>query len=251
MKIATKKLHLQNPLQSSNEAIITQIHPRNGIVTDATVAFSESGGQEGDKGIIRILESNQRVPFSNTKKGVGETVFLKDFPSIQVRTPVYHLVAIEDLEKFKIGQKVLIEIDLERREKLTISHTAIHLALMGLETLFPDIYGRIKGCHIKEESARLDFHVKEKMTEEDFNIASSYANNLIEENHEILTYPHKDESEAYYWQLKSTIYACGGTHLARTGQLRNIHLNKKNLGKNAQRLVVTFPKAKVLTDRYN
>lgn len=251
MKIITKKLHLQNPLQSSNEAIITQIHPEDGIVTDATIAFSEAGGQEGDSGVITILESSLKIPFSYTKKGVGETVFLDNFPSIQVRTPVYHLVTPEHLQKFKIGQKVRIEIDLKRREKLTISHTAIHLGLMGLEVIYPDIYGRIKGCHIKEDSARLDFHVKEKMTEEDFINASSFANNLIQEDHEIFTYPHKAESEAYYWRLKSTVYACGGTHLARTGQLTKIHLRKKNLGKNAQRLIVLFPDAKVLTKKYN
>ena len=38
---------------------------------------------------------------------------------------------------------------------------------MGLESIYPDIYSRIIGCHIKETGARLDFVVEEKMTAEE------------------------------------------------------------------------------------
>lgn len=250
MTAITKKLHLQHPYLKSAETIVTAIHETEGIVTESTIAFAESGGQEGDRGKITIMESNTEVTFLDTQNGQGRPLNISDFHSIHVNVPVYHRVSEEDLGKFKVGQRVVVEIDTERRANLTSSHSCIHLGLMGLEQRYPDIYGRIRGCHIKEDSARLDFVVDDKMTSEDFEFANEFVNQLVQDDHSMLTYAHPDESEAYYWQLGDTIYPCGGTHLPSTGTLGEVQVSKKNLGKNAQRLIVKFPNHKPLVEPY-
>lgn len=247
----TKRLHLEKPFLSSCEATVIEVDRERGIVLNQTIAYAESGGQEGDKGVIKIQDTNLKaIPFIYTKKGLGRLLFVDDFPTVHVDTPVYHIIEREHFNDFEIGMKVVVKIDIERRAKLTVSHTGIHLVLMGLEELYPDIYPRIIGCHIKETGARLDFFVEEKMTSTDIHQAQMFANRLIFEDITMTTFPHKDEPEAYYWQLKDTIYPCGGTHLISTGAVGAVEVSKKNLGKGKQRISFIFPNAVLPIQHY-
>ncbi|MCU0467719.1 MAG: hypothetical protein MUF58_03890 [Arcicella sp.] len=238
----TERLHLQQPYLSACEAIVTEIHPEKGIATDVTVAFAEGGGQISDCGVLTTNDGEQ-VNFTDVQKGYGRLLLINDFPSIQIDTPVYHKVAPEDLAKFRVGQTIKIAIDTDRRNRLCVSHTGIHLVLMGLERLKTDIYQSIRGCHISTDKARLDFMLDDKFTDEQITEAREYTNQIIKENWEAKTFAHPKEPEAMYWQTGDTVYCCGGTHLPRIGDVGEVTTAKKSLGANMQRVSFTFPKA--------
>lgn len=169
-------------------AIIVDISEK-GIVTDQTVAFAEAGGQDGDQGIISLAEEKLEIPFIKTKKGIGRLLLIKDFPVIHVETAVYHEVAPEFLNQFKIGMKIQIEIDTERR------------------------------AHITASSARLDFKTPHKFCQDDLGFMEQFLEDFIKNDEPIRVYHHQIEKEAWYWKCRDAIYPCGGTHLPSCGYL--------------------------------
>ncbi len=146
MSIKTEKYYYKEPYLSRIDAEIIDIID-NKIVLDRTVAFAEGGGQEGDRG--DFLVDGKKVPFYDTKKGVGKMLYIENFPTIQVDTPIYHFVDEKELNSFEVGKRVTVKIDTVRRAKLSISHSAIHLVLMSLEKIYPDYESRIYGASIK------------------------------------------------------------------------------------------------------
>ncbi len=248
----TNKLHHNRPFLTHCEAEVIDIRPK-GIVLDQTVAYAEMGGQLGDAGNIRINaeHSQEHIRFHDTQQGFGRIIYLDDFPTIPVDTAVYHAIAEEDLTKFNVGQKVWVEIDTNKRFAHTVSHSGIHLVLMGLEKLMPGIYHNIKGCRIADSSARLDFSITDKFTSDDIARVEDYVKNIIALDKPMHTFAHKKEPEAWYWQLDDYIIPCGGTHLPSTGAIQNFTVRKKNLGRNAQRIYFDFEPQAPPYEMYN
>ncbi len=231
------KTYYDKPYLSQIESKIIDIKG-NGIILDRTVAYPEGGGQEGDKGVLIV--DNREIPFYDTKKGLGRTIYLDDFPTISVDTPILHYVNEEDLKHFKMGDSVVVKIDTIRRAKLSISHSATHIMLMAMETKYPGIEKTIYGTSIKEDSARLDFRTPLKFSSEDIKEVEKIANEIVAKNEEIKVFRHPKEPEALYWQLDWYITPCGGTHIDNTKYIKSITLKRKNLGKKGQRVSLTF-----------
>lgn len=246
IKITTKQYYI-DPFASELEANIIDIVD-NKIVLDKTISFPEGGGQEGDKGVF-VLDDKE-IPFFDTQKGLGRILYIDNFPTIQVDTPVYHYVNENDLKYFKIGQRLLIKIDTLRRSKLSISHSGIHLVLMCLEKIFPNYESRIYGASIKEDGARLDFRTTEKFKPEHIQKIEDDVNQMIKEQIQIQVFQHKDEKEAWYWQCEDYVCACGGTHLDNTKYVGKIKVRRKNLGKNGQRISFTYESDQYFQDKY-
>jgi Ser-tRNA(Ala) deacylase AlaX len=238
----TMKLFHAMPFAKRCDATVINIDPEKGVVLDQSIAYPESGGQLGDTGEL-IIESEgvlRSIPFSDTQKGVGRVLMLNDFPSIPVETETFHKISEGDMSAFHIGQKVVVNINEERRHLLTASHSAIHLVLMGLETLYPGIYQVIKGCSIKPTGARLDFRMQEKFSVYDVNAVQGFVQNMIAMNKEMILYQHKLEPEAWYWKLDDYAIPCGGTHLKTTGAIGEVEVKKESLGKTMQRMSISF-----------
>ena len=231
----TEKLYYRDPFLRCCRAKVTGVDER-GVVLNRTVAFPEGGGQEGDRGLLLIPEEDVEIAFTDTQKGLGRCITMQDFPLIQVDTPIYHKVAPEHLEKFKEGQEIAVALDIDRRMRLAASHSATHLLLMGVESIYENFESRVYGCHIKEEGGRLDFRTPIKFSQEEIRAIEKYANDLIQSDSEISTFAHDQEPEAWYWQCRDTIYPCGGMHLLRTSNIKGITVNRKNLGKTGQRV---------------
>lgn len=250
--IKTVKLHHEYPFLTECEATVIAIDPEKGIVLDQTVSYPEMGGQLGDTGVLVVSHTSNvvEVNYTDTQKGVGRVLFLPDFPTIPVDTATYHKVAAEDLSKFFIGQKVTVKLNTERRGLLTISHSGIHLVLMGLEKIYPGIYKSIKGCGIKEAGARLDFGLDYKFTADDVARVQDYVGNMISLSKEMFVFPHKIEKEAWYWQMDDYIIPCGGTHLRNTSNIGEVTVKKENLGKSTQRMSFVFNNYKIPYDDY-
>lgn len=245
----TKKIYYQDPFLTSCEAEVLEVS-KNGVLCNQTVAFPEGGGQKGDSGFMLVKNSKQ-VAFYDTQKGKGRLLKITDFPTIEVDTPVYHKVNQEDLPKLNIGDKVLIKIDVERRARLTLSHSGAHLLMMGIEEIYPDLTKNVKGVSITTEYARLDFFKENKFTPEDLQKIKFNVNKIIVENLKIEVFPHQDEPEAFYWKCQGKTYACGGTHLTSTKYLGEVVLKRKNIGKRLERIIVKFPQAELPLELYS
>jgi len=253
MSLLTKKLYLNNPFLTECEAVITQLSAQ-GVVTDQTVAYPEGGGQEGDFGYLELLNHDRgflNIPFSAAKKGLGRTIYLDDFPIIQVENPIYHPIDPDKLETLKIGDKIKIKIDIQRRAKLTLAHSGLHLVLMSIEKKRPLISQSIKGCHITPEYGRIDFYTDKNFNSEELEEITQDVQRVIDRDEIISVYHHPQENEAWYWKCLDYTIPCGGTHLPSAKYLNKISLKRKNLGKNMERITVYFVDPILPIEKYN
>lgn len=243
----TEKLFYIDPFATKCSAEVININ-ETGIATNRTVAFPEGGGQVGDAG--SLIFENKNIPFSDTKKGVGRMIFLPDFPTIQVDNQIFHVIDKEYQKYFTIGMKLEIAIDVLQRAKTTLAHTCIHLVLLSIQELRPNIYSTIKGCHITPDYARMDFATDVRFDEVEIQKIKELTNKLIATNAVVEVFPHAKEPEAWFWRCNGHTLPCGGTHLQQIGNIHEISLQRKNLGKNLERITVTFPNAVIPVDLY-
>jgi alanyl-tRNA synthetase len=243
----TQKLYYDNMYLASCEAVIIAVR-EDGIVTDRTVAFPEGGGQIGDIGII--VKNGIETPFFDTIKGVGKPLFIPDFPVIQICTPIIHKVSLDNMNKFLVGDKVIIKIDIAHRIKTTIHHSALHLALMAAKKYRPDIVQYIKGCNISTDSARLDFVSQERFSDEDMASINYEVQRIIDDNMQIETFKHNNIEDAWDWKCGDFVIPCGGTHVSRTSQIGNMVVRRRTKGKNLERMIVVVENEFLCTNDY-
>ena len=222
-----------------------------GVIFDRTVAFPEGGGQEGDCGTLINTATGEKIEFLNTTKEGGRRLALTDFYAIKVDTNVIHHVIKESLDRINIGEEFEIHINVKRRANLTMYHTGIHIVLMALDVLRPNIKDSIYGCQISETHARLDFKVVKRFTLTELQEVTNITNELIKANKNIKLYSHEKEKEALYWSCDNYVIPCGGTHLPKTGYLGTPVIKRKNLGKLSERIIVTFADYTLPYDLYH
>ena len=126
------------------EAEITEIHSLSEghlIITDKTPFYAEMGGQAEDSGMLISSE--------------------KSFPVKKViQADKARGICIENLgEELKIGAKITLKVDEEKRKKIAAHHTATHLLHWALrEELGKEIAQ--KGSFVNENGLRFDFNSK-------------------------------------------------------------------------------------------
>lgn len=243
----TQKIYYKEPYKKALRAKVIEID-KEGLILDRTIAYPEGGGQESDRGVI--VKEGVEVEFFDVQKRPGRTIFLEDFPTISVDNKIVHFIKEEELEKFSVGDEVLVRIDTIRRAKLSISHSAIHIVLMAIEKLFSGLESKIYGAKIKEDSARLDFRTTIKFSSNDISEIEKIANDIVVNNWPIEVFAHKKEPEALYWRLDWYTCPCGGTHIDNTSYIKYIKIKRKNLGKSAQRISATFEYNNLFQERF-
>lgn len=178
------------------------------VKTDRTIFYPEGGGQPGDRGLLGPWE-------------VLDTRKADDGDSVLILTPSC---------KVEVGESLELSLDWDHRYKFMVIHTAQHL-LSGL--LFY-MYGiGTVAVHQGEEYLTIETD-KEEILPETIDGLILAANEKIRENHEIL-YHEMSHSEAEALGLRRSIkvegdvriveikdvdrIACGGIHVARTGEI--------------------------------
>lgn len=251
MQRKTEKLYYEDLFLAECEATIVEVCEK-GVVCDGTVAFPEGGGQEGDQGtLIFPGPPAEEIPFLDTQKGLGRPLIVQGFPTIQVDTPVYHVVEPARIDQMSVGTRIRIRIDVDRRVRLTVNHSGLHLVLMGIEDLRPGASKKVKGCHIGTDHARIDFSVDERFTQDDLQTVKSFVNALVDRDLPITLFHHPGENEAWYWKCLDATVPCGGTHLPATKYVGHVNLKRKRLGKGQDRIIATFPDAVLPVDLYH
>lgn len=239
MRATEKVYYLDQHLKS---CCATIVNIKDGMIElDRTVAFPEGGGQEADTGII--CTPNADIRFVWVKKLYGTVLDIPDFSGVKSGGIILHQVHEEDahcLFGLLPGEPVTVRIDHQRREKLTLAHSASHFLYAAILQLFPELAKWTIGCHIKEQGARFDFINDEPISEEDVKRIEDVSNALIAEGGEIENYSYPDIYDARYWKYKSVVIPCGGTHLHSSRNIGALNVKRRKLGKNKVRISCVF-----------
>jgi alanyl-tRNA synthetase len=207
------------------------------VVTDKTIFYAESGGQESDKGLVGGLN----VVALGKQKGRRLVVERKDVevPAVTVDTTFVH--TLDRDAPFKVGDNVPMEIDWARRYDLMRHHSAAHILYWASHQVY-DKEGDLlftKGCSIRPSSARLDFFGALDGGEALLK-AEGLTNDLIAENAPILMEAEPLTKDIYYWRCKDILIPCGGTHVRATGELAPIKVKREKKGQTTTRFSFTF-----------
>lgn len=222
------------------EAVVTAVHEDGGVELDQTVFYATSGGQPGDSGTLAPL-GDQPIAFGPAKHGADKSIIIH--------------VPLEGPTGLKVGDKVRCQIDWERRHRLMRMHTACHL----LSTLLPY---PITGAAVSEDDSRVDFDMgdiadKDQITKQLMDLVTAdhpvYLQWITDE--ELIANPELVKSKNVRPPIglgrvslvcigdNSAIDSqpCGGTHVAKTSEVGDIHISKiEKKGKENRRFRLRF-----------
>jgi misacylated tRNA(Ala) deacylase len=233
----TELVFRAEPYTKSCEAKVVSADER-GIRLDRTVFYAESGGQMGDTGVLRLADGRS-IQITNTVKGNGQD-------------DVVHVPAAGS-ELPAAGATVSAEIDWDRRHRLMRMHTCLHL-------LSSIIKGDVTGGQVSDGKGRLDFNLPD--TALDKVHITGELNRLVREDHPVQPRWITDEELMAKPELVRTmsvkppmgsgrvrlleiegvdLQPCGGTHVARTGEIGAVEVTKiENKGRQNRRVNIAF-----------
>lgn len=230
-----EELFRQDAYLKEAEATVTALEER-GVRLDRSIFYPTGGGQPGDTGSLRWDGGEARVV--DTVKADGADVL--------------HVLA-PDAPRPAVGTKLHTRLDWDRRLLHMRMHTALHV-------MSAVIKGNVTGGQVGADKSRLDFNLsgevpaKEWVTEE--------INKLIALDRPVTPQWITDEELAARPELVKTmsvrppmgagrvrllaiegidLQACGGTHVARTGEIGRVECIKiENKGKMNRRFVIAL-----------
>ncbi|NDP42873.1 MAG: alanine--tRNA ligase [Aromatoleum sp.] len=193
---------------------------RGVVVLDATPFYAESGGQVGDRGEL-------------SKGGVCLTLFaVEDTQKIQAE--VFGHIGGMKTGELKVGDAVAAEVDHAARARTMRNHSSTHLMHKALH----DVLGahvQQKGSLVDAEKTRFDFAHNAPMTDDEIRRVEAIVNNEIISNAATLArvmpideaqktgammlFGEKYGEEVRVLDIGSSRELCGGTHVARTGDI--------------------------------
>lgn len=207
-------------------ARVADINDRGGILLDRTIFYATSGGQPGDTGHFERPDGT-RIAIAATVNG-------------QSKDEIIHVPAAGEALP-EIGEVLTLRIDWDRRYRLMRMHTACHL--LTAVCPFP-----ITGAAVGEADSRVDFDIPDAgLTKED---VTAKLMALVEADHPVsIEWITDADLAANPGLVKSKnvrppagsgrirlvaigaegqvdSQPCGGTHVARTGEVGEIHIGK-------------------------
>ena len=241
MALKTEAVFRDDSYLRELEATVVAINDRGGIILDRTVFYATSGGQPGDTGHFERADGS-RVAIAATVTG-------------ETKDEIIHVPA-PDQSMPAVGEKVKAIIDWDRRHLLMRMHTACHL--LSVVCPFP-----ITGAAVAEDDSRVDFDIpdtgysKEEVT--------AKLMELVRVDHPVSIEWITDEQLAANPGLVKSknvrppsgtgrirlvligenaavdSQPCGGTHVARTGEIGEIHIGKiEKKGRENRRFRIRF-----------
>ncbi len=187
------------------------------VVLDRTPFYAESGGQVGDRGELA---------------GVSGTFAVEDTQKIQPN--VFGHRGVLKTGRLRVGDKVTAGVDAARRARTVRNHSATHLMHKALrEVLGPHVQQR--GSLVDAERTRFDFSHNEPMTDEQIRRVEAIVNAEVLANsatsarimkHDaalkagaLAFFGDKYGDEVRVLDIGTSRELCGGTHVARTGDI--------------------------------
>ena len=186
------------------------------VVLDSTPFYAESGGQAGDKGVLRV--ANGEFVVSDTQK-------------------MGNAFAHKGIAKGKVtkGDTATAAIDAANREAIKKNHSATHLLHAALREILGEHVTQ-KGSLVEAPRLRFDFSHFEAVTAEQLSHIERRVNEEIRANHALATelmeleeakasgamalFGEKyDEKVRVVTMGPFSVELCGGTHVTRTGDI--------------------------------
>ena len=198
------------------------------IIVNQTPFYGESGGQTGDRGIMKAA-GGARLDITDTQKRLGDLYV--------------HVATVED-GKVAVGEAVEMQVDHERRSGNRVHHSATHLVHEALRQVLGTHVVQ-KGSLVEPGRFRFDFAHPKAMSSDELAHVEGIANQVVLQNDEVSTrlmsvdeaieqgamalfgekygdevrvvsmgvQPGGGNKQTYSMEL------CGGTHVARTGDI--------------------------------
>ncbi|WP_370633346.1 alanyl-tRNA editing protein [Nitratireductor sp. B36] len=237
----TEALFRDDAYMREGAARVIGINDRGGIVLDRTMFYATSGGQPGDTGRF-VREDGSIIQIAATVTG-------------ETKDEIIHVPAAEQVLP-EMGETLQLTIDWDRRFKLMRMHTACHL--LSVICPFP-----ITGASVNEADSRVDFDLPDaSVTKED---VSARLMELVNGGHPVFTrWISEEELDANPGLVKSKnvrpprgagrirlvcigdeasvdSQPCGGTHVANTAEVGEIHIGKiEKKGRENRRFRIRF-----------
>jgi len=234
--MSTEELFRQDAYARECEATVVAV-AEEGIRLDRTVFYPMGGGQPGDRGVL-VLSDGTTVDIADTRKG--------DEPGV-----ILHLPASAP-DRDLAGERVVARIDWNRRHRMMRVHTLLHLlgAVVG---------AGVTGGSIRDDgTGRLDFDLPDPSL--DKAAIDADLNRLVEEDHPVAprwvdegeldanpdlvrtmsVAPPRGQGRVRLLEIEGVdLQACGGTHVARTGEIGPVEVGKiEKKGKHNRRVNV-------------
>lgn len=240
MGLVADMLFRDNAYLKTAEATVVAADER-GIFLDRTVFYATSGGQPGDTGAL-VRSDGSRIAIAGTVTG-------------EAKDEIIHLPA-GGAALPKIGETVTAEIDWERRLKLMRMHSACHV--LTVVCPYP-----ITGAAVGEDESRVDFDLPDAgVTREE---VTAGLMELVRADHPIFArWIAEEQLVATPDLVKSKnvrppagsgrirlicigeggavdSQPCGGTHVASTADIGEIHIAKiEKKGRENRRFRIRF-----------
>ncbi|ALS61036.1 alanine--tRNA ligase [Pandoraea norimbergensis] len=187
------------------------------VVLDTTPFYAESGGQVGDQGLITT--AGARFGVSDTQK---------------IQADVFgHYGKLESGE-LKVGEAVTAQVDAVRRARTVRNHSATHLMHKALREVLGG-HVQQKGSLVDADKTRFDFAHNAAMTADDIRRVEDIVNAEVLANAPVQAalmsfddavkggamalFGEKYGDEVRVLDIGSSRELCGGTHVARTGDI--------------------------------
>ena len=234
----TEPLFLEDPYRKSATARVIGVTEEGGIVLDRTIFYPRGGGQPGDSGTLDW--AGGRIPVATAVKGQGESIVL---------------VPAEPASLPPVGAELGQRLDWERRHGHMRIHTALHL----LSVVIPL---PVTGGAVGADKGRLDFDMPE--APEDKALLEGRLNALVSRDLPVgETWITDEELDANPGLVKTMsvqpprgtgrvrlirigegegqvdLQPCGGTHVARTGEIGKLVIGKiEKKGRQNRRITI-------------
>ena len=232
----TNELFREDSYLRQCEATITGVS-EYGIELDQTVFYPVGGGQPGDRGSL-IFADGSEIVITDTCKGEGAG-------------QIQHVSSLPAQAEF-VGQRVTAIIDWDRRHRMMRVHTLLHLLCSVVDA-------EVTGGSIRDNgTGRLDFDLPESTLNKDD--ITTRLNALIECDQKVSTRwvdadeldsnpglvrtmsvaPPRGQGRVRLLEIADVdLQACGGTHVAHTGEIGPVVVGKiEKKGKQNRRVNV-------------
>jgi misacylated tRNA(Ala) deacylase len=230
----TRALFREDAYLRACEATVVALHD-DGIELDQTVFYAMGGGQPGDTGLLEW--QGHSLAIIDTRYGESGSI--------------RHRVA-EGSELPAVGQVVTATLNWDRRYRHMRMHTAMHL----LGTVLT--YG-VTGGNITEQRSRLDFDMQDTVDKE---AVEQAVQALVDQNHAVSSrwiteadldaqpelvrtlsvQPPRGAGTIRLLEIEGVdLQPCGGTHLAATGEVGRVQIDKvEKKGKHNRRVYLSL-----------
>ena len=230
-----EELFRQDAYLKEAEATVTALDER-GVRLDRSIFYPTGGGQPGDTGSLRWDGGEARIVDAVKADGAD----------------VLHVLA-PDAPRPAVGTKLHSTLDWDRRLLHMRMHTALHV-------MSAVIKGNVTGGQVGADKSRLDFNLEGEVPAKEW--VTEEINKLIALDRPVTPQWITDEELTARPELVKTmsvrppmgadrvrllaiegidLQACGGTHVARTGEIGRVECIKiENKGKMNRRFVISL-----------